>query len=69
MARAIVCDGPGGVEVLTVKTDWARPAPASGQLLIKAVASGVNPVDLAVRAGHFPVKQYPKVRVGRGGAL
>jgi NADPH:quinone reductase-like Zn-dependent oxidoreductase len=40
----------GGPEVLQVE-EVARPVPAADELLIKVYASGVNPVDWAVREG------------------
>jgi len=40
----------GGPEVLQVK-DVARPVPAADEILVKVYASGVNPVDCAVREG------------------
>ena len=32
-------------------TDVARPAPRAGQVLVRIMASGVNPLDLKIRAG------------------
>ena len=40
----------GGPEVLQVE-DVARPVPAPDELLVKVVASGVNPVDWGIRKG------------------
>jgi NADPH:quinone reductase-like Zn-dependent oxidoreductase len=48
----------GGPEVLKYE-DAPKPTPAADEVLIKVHASGVNPIDLKIRAGHakgkFPV--------------
>jgi NADPH2:quinone reductase len=44
---------PGGPEALVPATR-PLPRPATGELLIKVAASGVNRPDLAQRAGHYP---------------
>lgn len=40
----------GGPEVLTFE-DAPRPTPAAGEILVRVVAAGVNPVDAHVRRG------------------
>ncbi|WP_330180579.1 NADP-dependent oxidoreductase [Nocardia sp. NBC_01503] len=50
--RAVAFTEFGGPEVLTV-LDLPTPAPAAGQILVKVVASPVNPVDTAARAGYL----------------
>jgi NADPH:quinone reductase-like Zn-dependent oxidoreductase len=42
----------GGPEVLRVETA-ERPTPGSGELLVRVVAAGVNPVDWKVRSGRL----------------
>ncbi|MEO6638511.1 MAG: NADP-dependent oxidoreductase [Ginsengibacter sp.] len=48
----------GGPEVLKYE-DVPQPVPAADEVLIKVYASGVNPIDYKIRAGHakgkFPV--------------
>jgi NADPH:quinone reductase-like Zn-dependent oxidoreductase len=48
--RAIRMHAYGGPEVLRVETA-DRPAPATGDVLVRVVAAGVNPVDWKLRAG------------------
>ncbi|MEO7120396.1 MAG: NADP-dependent oxidoreductase [Ginsengibacter sp.] len=49
----------GGPEVLKYE-DAPKPTPAADEVLVKVHASGVNPIDWKIRAGHakgkFPVK-------------
>ncbi|MEM1129500.1 MAG: NAD(P)H-quinone oxidoreductase [Pseudomonadota bacterium] len=53
MMNAVVADGVGGPEVLSLgQVD--RPEPAPDQVLIKVAAAGVNGPDLVQRRGHYP---------------
>lgn len=53
----------GGPEVLKYE-DAPRPEPAEDEVLIKVYASGINPIDWKIRAGHakgkFPV-EFPLI--------
>ncbi|QCX81682.1 Quinone oxidoreductase 1 [Streptomyces sp. YIM 121038] len=61
--RAVVQKSFGGPEVLeTVETE--RPAPLGGEVLVRVHASSVNPVDVAVRAGFYPLLGEPPYGVG-----
>jgi putative PIG3 family NAD(P)H quinone oxidoreductase len=51
--RAVVCEGAGGVEVLTIG-EIADPTPAVDEVVIDVVAAGVNRADLLQRQGHYP---------------
>lgn len=42
----------GGPEVLKYE-DAPRPTPSAGEVLIRVHATSVNPVDVAIRQGHF----------------
>ncbi|MFC8449897.1 NADP-dependent oxidoreductase [Kitasatospora sp. NPDC057223] len=53
----------GGPEVLE-RTVTARPVPGPGEILVRVRAAGLNPVDLAVRAGHFPLLGEPPFSLG-----
>ncbi|MEV6288764.1 NAD(P)H-quinone oxidoreductase [Kribbella sp. NPDC051770] len=51
--RAVVCEGAGGVEVLTVG-EIEDPTPNVDEVVIEVVAAGVNRADLLQRQGHYP---------------
>jgi putative PIG3 family NAD(P)H quinone oxidoreductase len=51
--RFISVSGPGGPEVLRLANS-AEPTPATGEVLIKVLAAGVNRPDLLQRAGKYP---------------
>ena len=40
-------------------TSIARPVPQSGQVLIRIMASGVNPLDLKIRSGDAAHARHP----------
>ncbi|MFC7719299.1 alcohol dehydrogenase catalytic domain-containing protein [Nonomuraea recticatena] len=61
--RAVVQKSFGGPEVLET-VDIARPEPLGGEVLIRVMASGVNPVDVAVRSGAYPLLGEPPFGVG-----
>jgi len=47
--RALVLEHPGGPFIIT---ETAVPPSASGHVLVRIKASGVNPLDTKIRAGH-----------------
>ena len=51
--RAVVADGSGGPEVLSLG-DVADPRPGAGELLLQVAATAVNRADLLQRQGHYP---------------
>ncbi len=51
--RAVLMREPGGPDVLALG-EAPVPQPASGQVLIKVAAAGVNGPDLVQRRGHYP---------------
>ncbi|MFD8751002.1 NADP-dependent oxidoreductase [Kitasatospora sp. NPDC059577] len=61
--RAVVQREVGGPEVLEV-TEVERPELLSGEVLVRVKAAGVNPVDVAVRAGLFPLLGEPPFTLG-----
>ncbi|MBW1598390.1 NADP-dependent oxidoreductase [Streptomyces sp. JJ38] len=61
--RAVVQKSFGGPEVLQV-AEADKPAPLGGEVLVRVHAAGVNPVDLAVRAGVLPLLGEPPFGVG-----
>ncbi|MDH6111623.1 NADPH:quinone reductase-like Zn-dependent oxidoreductase [Kitasatospora sp. MAP12-15] len=61
--RAVTQNSFGGPEVLQV-VDAPRPAPRSGEVLVRVHASALNPVDAAVRSGAFPLLGEPPFSLG-----
>ena len=60
--RAAIQTEFGGPEVLRV-VDVERPTPGPGEVLVRVVASGVNPADAIVRAG-YPMLGDPPLTLG-----
>src|SRR6266702_3355397 len=52
--KAIRVHTPGGPEALRYE-EIERPAPGSGQVLVKIEAAGVNFIDIYQRTGHYKV--------------
>ena len=50
--RAIAIEEFGGTDKLT-RTDLPRPRPAKGEVLVRIVSAGVNPVDCLIRSGQL----------------
>ncbi|GAA0596340.1 NADP-dependent oxidoreductase [Streptomyces crystallinus] len=61
--RAVIQKSVGGPEVLEV-VETERPTPRAGEILVKVHAMAINPVDVAVRAGAFPLLGEPPFGVG-----
>src|ERR687895_1326598 len=51
--RAVVYTGAGGNEVVHLE-ERPDPVPGSQEVLVAASYAGVNPADLAQRAGSYP---------------
>jgi putative PIG3 family NAD(P)H quinone oxidoreductase len=54
--RAVVFTGAGGPEVVEVQ-ERPAPAPRDEQVLVAVAFAGLNPADLAQRAGKYPAPQ------------
>lgn len=61
--RALVITASGDTSVFKLVTDHSVPAPGPGEVLVKLVATSVNPVDVYVRSGMYASPVFPKVRV------
>ncbi|WP_307811669.1 hypothetical protein [Streptomyces sp. AV19] len=61
--RAVIQKSFGGPGVLEV-VEAGRPVPGAGEVLVRVHASAVNPVDVAVRSGAFPLLGEPPFGVG-----
>ncbi|WP_432477772.1 NAD(P)H-quinone oxidoreductase [Nocardioides sp. GXQ0305] len=51
--RAVVADGAGGPEVLSLG-EVPDPEPGPGEVLLRVAATAVNRADLLQRQGHYP---------------
>ena len=51
--RAVVCEGAGGIDVLTVG-EVPEPVAGDGEVVIDVVATAVNRADLLQRQGAYP---------------
>jgi putative PIG3 family NAD(P)H quinone oxidoreductase len=51
--RAVVADGAGGPEVLSLG-EVPDPEPGPGEVLVRVAATAVNRADLLQRQGHYP---------------
>lgn len=68
MAHAVTYSRFGGPEVLTL-SEIEVPAPGAGQVRVRVIAAGVNPIDHKLRAGIRPSATISKPRrVGNDGA-
>ncbi|WP_256753186.1 NADP-dependent oxidoreductase [Mesorhizobium sp. Mes31] len=61
--RAVIQNSVGGPDVLAI-SDLPDPAPKAGEVLVRVKAAGVNPVDGAVRAGHYKLLGEPPFILG-----
>ncbi|MCX4093482.1 NADP-dependent oxidoreductase [Nocardia sp. alder85J] len=61
--RAVIQKTFGGPEVLEL-VEVDKPALLSGEVLVRVHASGINPVDVAVRSGAFPMLGQPPFILG-----
>jgi NADPH:quinone reductase-like Zn-dependent oxidoreductase len=62
--RAIIQKTFGGPEVLQLVDDAPKPAPGPTQVLVRVRATSVNPVELFVRSGAFPLLGKPPFVLG-----
>ncbi|MBZ9711419.1 NADP-dependent oxidoreductase [Mesorhizobium sp. ESP7-2] len=61
--RAVTQNSVGGPDVL-VTAELPDPTPKAGEVLVRVKAAGINPVDGAVRAGHYPLLGEPPFILG-----
>src|SRR6056300_1518866 len=50
---AMVTMGHGDLDQLVLHTDWPRPVPAAGEVLIRVKACGLNNTDVNTRTGWY----------------
>lgn len=58
--RAIVCDTPGDISVLQIKS-IAVPSPGPNEVLIRVLGFGINRAEMYTRQGHSPGLKFPLV--------
>lgn len=51
--RAMVTMGHGDLDQIVLHTDWPRPDPAAGEVLIRVRACGLNNTDVNTRSGWY----------------
>ncbi|MEY1554198.1 alcohol dehydrogenase family protein [Yoonia sp. R2331] len=51
--RAMVTMGHGDIDQVVLHTDWPRPDPGPGQVLVKVAACGLNNTDVNTRSGWY----------------
>jgi len=51
--RAVIAEGAGGPEVLSVR-EVPDPSPGAGEVLVDVAAAALNRADLLQRQGHYP---------------
>ena len=50
---AMVTTGHGGLDRLEYRTDWPRPDPGAGEVLVRVAACGLNNTDINTRVGWY----------------
>jgi NADPH:quinone reductase-like Zn-dependent oxidoreductase len=63
--RAALMTSPGGPEVLRT-ADLDVPRPVLGELLVRVVAAGINPIDAKTRAGSGVSREIPALPAALG---
>ncbi|TIT83153.1 MAG: hypothetical protein E5W56_03340, partial [Mesorhizobium sp.] len=61
--RAVIQNSVGGPDVLFV-AEQPDPSPKAGEALVRVKATGINPVDGAVRGGFYPLLGEPPFILG-----
>ncbi|NNE81157.1 MAG: zinc-binding dehydrogenase [Silicimonas sp.] len=51
--NAMVTMGHGGLDQMVFHTDWPRPEPGTGEVLVKVGACGLNNTDVNTRSGWY----------------
>ncbi|KIY67743.1 GroES-like protein [Cylindrobasidium torrendii FP15055 ss-10] len=59
--KAVVLDEPGPPENLQIRTDFPRPTPHKGEVLIRVKACGLNRSEMFTRQGHSPSVTFPRI--------
>ena len=62
---AMVTMGHGGLDVMQLHTDWPKPVPAPGEVLIQVKACGLDNTDVNTRSGWYS-KAVTEATTGSG---
>jgi NADPH:quinone reductase-like Zn-dependent oxidoreductase len=57
--RAVVLSGHGGLDKLEYHQDWPTPKPASGEVLVRVGACGLNNTDINTSQSDAELATYP----------
>lgn len=66
---AAVLTEHGGPEALRLRTDWPRPEPAAGEVLVRVTAAAVNNTDIWTREGAYGLPGDPDAKAGWRGPI
>lgn len=65
MAHAVMFSSYGGPDVLDV-VETSIPAPGAGEVVVRVVAAGLNPVETSIREGRFENEWPARFPAGQG---
>lgn len=63
--KAMVTMGHGDVDQMVLHTDWPKPAPKAGEVLIRVKACGLNNTDVNTRTGWYSKAVTERTTGGR----
>eukprot|EP00127_Corallochytrium_limacisporum_P001533 Clim_evm12s64 gene=Clim_evmTU12s64 len=64
--RAACYEKHGGADTRTLREDYPKPMMGKGQVLVKIMAAGTNPVDYKLNRGDVPAFTIPKPKIFGG---
>lgn len=67
--KAAVLTAHGGPELLQIRSDWPRPEPSAGEVLVRVVAAAVNNTDIWTRQGSYGLPGDPDAKSGWRGPI
>ena len=59
MPKAVQLYAYGGIDQLRI-VDVPKPKPEPGEVVVRIVAAGTNPGEIAIREGRAPVARYSR---------
>jgi NADPH:quinone reductase-like Zn-dependent oxidoreductase len=67
--KAAVLAGHGGPNVLQLHSDWPRPEPGPGEVLVRVIAAAINNTDIWTREGSYGLPGSPDAKAGWRGPI